>query len=98
MEFSVNTADLDDISGAFNSASSDVTHLRAVLASGAVGPESVSVIGSSTAASQYTRVLQEWTHNLDQLASSLETMAHKVSAAASVYAQTEANNTVQSAP
>ena len=96
MTFSVNTADLEGISAAFSSAGSDVTHLRAVLVSGAGAPESASVIGSGTAASEYARVLQEWTHNLDQLASSLETMSRKVSAAASVYGQTETNNTVQS--
>lgn len=98
MTFSVNPSDLDNISTAFGSASSEVAHLRGVLASGAAAPESASVSGSHAAASAYARVLQEWTRNLDQLTSSLDTMAHKTSAAASVYAQTEANNTVQSTP
>ena len=69
-----------------------------MLASGAAAPEATPVSGSQAAASAYARVLQEWTRNLDQLASSLDTMARKTSAAASVYTQTEANNTVQSTP
>lgn len=94
MTYSVNTADLDAVDAVFSSASTDVAQLRAALASGAGGPEASSVIGSAQAAGEYSRAFQEWTSNLDQLASSLDTMSRKVSAAAAAYAQTETANTV----
>lgn len=97
MTFSVNTGDLDAIAAAFGTARSDVANLRGVLTGGASEPQSASVIGSASAAGQYQAVYQEWLKNLDQLASSLGTMASKISAAARHYAQTESGNTVTAA-
>jgi uncharacterized protein YukE len=98
MDFQVNTSDLEGIVGVFSSAGSDVSHLRAVLASQAASPESASVIGGAGAASQYADVLGQWTHALDQLASSLDTMSRKMQAVAAAYAQTEAANTEPAGP
>jgi len=98
MPYGVSTGDLDGVASAFTNASSDVERLRMTLASGAGAPESSSVIGSGAAAGEYARAFGQWLHNLDQLSSSLETMAHKVSAAAAAYAQTESANTVQHSP
>lgn len=93
MTFQVDTSDLESIVGVFSSASSDVGHLRAVLASQAAGPESADVIGSSGAASKYAGVLGQWMQALDQLSSSLDTMSHKIQAVSVAYAQTETDNT-----
>lgn len=98
MEFQVNTSDLEGIAGVFSGASSDVAQLRAVLAGQATAPESAVVIGSGKAAAQYADVLGQWTHALDQLSSSLETMSRKTLAVAQAYAQTEAANTAPVAP
>jgi WXG100 family type VII secretion target len=93
MDFQVNTSDLDGIAGVFSSASSDVAHLRSVVASQAAAPESADVIGSGGAASKYADALNQWTQALDQLSSSLDTMSRKTLAVAGAYAQTEAANT-----
>jgi uncharacterized protein YukE len=98
MDFQVNTSDLEGIAGVFSSAGSDVAHLRAVLAGQGAGPESAGVIGSAGAASKYADLLGQWTHALDQLASSLDTMSRKVQAVAVAYAQTEAANTAPAGP
>jgi WXG100 family type VII secretion target len=98
MDFQVNTSDLEEIAGVFSGAGSDVVHLRAVLASQAAGPEAADVIGSGGAASKYADVFGQWTHALDQLASSLDTMSRKMRAVAAAYAQTEAANTAPTGP
>lgn len=56
------------------------------------------MIGSAGAASKYADLLGQWTHALDQLASSLDTMSRKVQAVAVAYAQTEAANTAPAGP
>jgi uncharacterized protein YukE len=95
MKFSVDTDDLRGISTAFDRASSEVTRVRAVLASQAAGPESKDVIGSAETATQYTRTLQSWLRNLDQLAASLDAMTRKMAAAADHYEATEQGNTIR---
>jgi WXG100 family type VII secretion target len=96
MKITVETDDLLGISAAFDKASSEISQLHVMLSGKAAGPESQDVIGSAAAASQYARTLQGWTHNLDQLKASLETMARKLKAVADYYETTEQGNTVHS--
>lgn len=93
--YSVNTGDLNGIAAAFNSASSDVTHLKQVFSGQAQGPTSSSVIGDASTASKYATALDSWIRNLGAIATSLESLAKAVSATASVYGQTESGNTVK---
>ena len=98
MDFQVNTSDLEGIAGVFSSArlGCRTPAGRARRAGGR--PESAGVIGSAGAASKYADLLGQWTHALDQLASSLDTMSRKVQAVAVAYAQTEAANTAPAGP
>lgn len=93
--YTVNTGDLNKVASALNSASSEVARLQWVLSGQAHAPTSSSVIGSAGTASKYTAVLQEWTRNLGAIVTSLESMSKAMSATASVYEQTETNNTVK---
>jgi WXG100 family type VII secretion target len=92
-EYSVDTSDLEAMATTFASASAQVAALGAMLAAGASAPDSASVIGS--AAPKYSRILDDWNRNMEQIGSSLETLSKLMAAAASAYAQTETDNTVE---
>ena len=71
-DFSVDTGDLGALAQAFAAAGSDVRGIAASFESDAGRLTSGDALGRPDVVAQYAQAFDQWTHNLDEIASSME--------------------------
>jgi uncharacterized protein YukE len=95
-DFSVDTGDLAALSQAFAAAGSDVRGIAASFRSGAGRLTSGDALGRPDVVTQYTQAFDQWTHNLDEIAASMEKLSHALRLARNLYEIAERKATVDS--
>jgi methyl-accepting chemotaxis protein len=95
-DFSVDTGDLGALGQAFAAAASDARGIAASFRSGAGRLTSGDSLGRPDVVAQYAQAFDQWTHNLDEIASSMEKLSHALGLARNLYEIAERNATVGS--
>jgi uncharacterized protein YukE len=84
-DFAVDTGDLGALAQAFAAAGSDACEIAASFRSGAGRLTSGDALGRPDVVAQYAQAFDQWTHNLDEIASSMEKLAHALGLARDLY-------------
>ena len=95
-DFSVDTGDLVALAHAFAAAGSDARGIAASFRSGAARLTGGDALGSPEVVAQYAQAYDQWTHNLDEIASSMEKLARALGLARDLYELAERDATVRS--
>ena len=95
-DFTVDTADLGSLAKVFASASTDASGIASTFRSGAGGLTEGDALGEQQLVVQYRQAFDQWAHNLDQIASSMEQLSHALSGARALYEVAEQHATVRS--
>jgi uncharacterized protein YukE len=95
-DFSVDTGDLGALAQAFAAAGSDARGIAATFRSSAGRLTSGDALGRPDVVAQYTQAFDQWTHNLDEIASSMEKLSRALGLARDLYEIAERNATVRS--
>jgi hypothetical protein len=94
-DFSVDTGDLGALAQAFAAAGSDAREIAASFRAGAGRLASGDALGRPDVVAQYTQAFDQWTHNLDEIAASMEKLAHALGLARNLYEIAERDATVR---
>ena len=94
-DFTVDTADLGSLAQVFASASTDASGIASTFRSGAGGLTGGDALGEQQLVAQYGQAFDQWAHNLDQIASSMEQLSRALSAARALYEVAEQHATVR---
>ena len=94
-DFTVDTADLGSLAQVFASASTDASGIASSFRSGAGGLTGGDALGEQQLVAQYGQAFDQWAHNLDQIASSMEQLSHALSGARALYEVAEKHATVR---
>jgi uncharacterized protein YukE len=94
-DFSVDTGDLGALAHAFAAAGSDARGIAASFRSGAGRLTSGDALGGPDVVAQYAQAFDQWTHNLDEIALSMEQLAHALGLARNLYEFAERDATVR---
>ena len=94
-DFAVDTGDLGALAQAFGAAGSDARGIAASFRSGAGGLTSGDALGRPDVVVQYAQAFDQWTHNLDEIASSMEKLAQALGLARDLYEVAELDATVR---
>jgi uncharacterized protein YukE len=94
-DFSVDTGDLGALAQAFAAAGSDARGIAASFRSGAGRLAGGDVLGRPDVVAQYAQAFDQWTHNLDEIASSMEKLAQALGLARDLYEVAECDATVR---
>ena len=95
-DFTVDTADLGSLAQVFASASTDASGIASAFRSGAGGLTGGDALGEQQLVAQYRQAFDQWAHNLDQIASSMEQLSQALSGARALYEVAEQHATVRS--
>ena len=95
-DFTVDTADLGSLAQVFASASTDASGIASAFRSGAGGLTGGDALGEQQLVAQYGQAFDQWAHNLDQIASSMEQLSRALSGARTLYECAERRATVRS--
>ena len=94
-EFAVDTADLGALAQVLASANTDASGIASAFRSGAGGLTGGDALGPEELVAQYRQAFDQWAHNLDQVATSMEQLGRAVSAARTLYEIAEKHATVR---
>jgi uncharacterized protein YukE len=94
-DFTVDTGDLGALALAFSAAGSDVRGIAAGFRSGAGRLTAGDALGRPDVVAQYGQAFDQWARNLDELASSMEKLAHSLGLARELYEIAEREATVR---
>jgi uncharacterized protein YukE len=94
-DFTVDTGDLGSLAQVFASASTDASGIASTFRSGAGGLTGGDALGEQQLVAQYGQAFDQWAHNLDQIASSMEQLSRALSAARTLYEVAEKHATVR---
>jgi uncharacterized protein YukE len=94
-DFAVDTADLGSLAQVFASAGTDATGIASAFRSGAGGLTGGDALGPQELVAQYRQAFDQWAHNLDQIATSMEQLGRAVGAARTLYEIAEKHATVR---
>jgi hypothetical protein len=94
-DFSVDTGDLGALAQAFAAAGSDARGIAASFRSGAGRLAGGDALGRPDVVAQYAQAFDQWTHNLDEIASSMEKLAQALGLARDLYEVAERDATVR---
>ena len=94
-DFAVDTEDLGALAQAFAAAGSDARGIAACFRSGAGRLAGGDALGRPDVVAQYAQAFDQWTHNLDEIASSMEKLAHALGLARDLYEIAEREATVR---
>src|ERR671926_1006983 len=94
-EFSVDTGDLGALAQAFGSASSDASGIASAFRAGAGGLASGDPLGQPEVVAQYRQAFDQWAHDLDEIAGSMDTLSRALTLARDLYELTEREATVE---
>jgi uncharacterized protein YukE len=83
--FSVDTGDLGALAQAFAAAATEARGIVASFRSGAGRLASGDALGRPDVVAQYAQAFDQWTHGLDEIASSMERFAHALGLARDLY-------------
>lgn len=92
-EFTVDTGDLGALAQAFGAASSDAAGVAAAFRTGAGGIASGDALGQPEVVAQYRQAFDQWAHNLEEIAGSMERLSHALALARDLYELTERDAT-----
>ena len=95
-DFRVDTGDLGSLAQVFASASTDASGIASAFRSGAGGLTGGDALGPQELVAQYRQAYDQWAHNLDQIASSMEQLSRALSGAQTLYEVAEKHATVRS--
>jgi uncharacterized protein YukE len=95
-DFTVDTGDLGSLAQVFASASTDASGIASTFRSGAGGLTGGDALGEQELVAQYQQAFEQWAHNLDQIASSMEQLSRALSGAQALYEVAEKHATVRS--
>ena len=94
-DFTVDTADLGSLAQVYASASTDASALASAFRSGAGGLTGGDALGEQQVVAQYRQTFDQWAHNLDQIASSMEQLSRALTGARALYEVAEKHATVR---
>ena len=94
-DFTVDTADLGSLAQVFASASTDASGIASTFRSGAGGLTGGDALGEQQLVARYGQAFDQWAHNLDQIASSMEQLSRALSGARVLYEVAEKHATVR---
>ena len=94
-DFRVDTGDLGSLAQVFASASTDASGIASAFRSGAGGLTGGDALGEQQVVAQYRQAFDQWAHNLDQIATSMEQLGRAVGAARTLYEIAEKHATVR---
>ena len=94
-DFRVDTADLGSLAQVFASAGTDASGIASAFRSGAGGLTGGDALGPQELVAQYRQAFDQWAHNLDQIATSMEQLGRAVGAARTLYEIAEKHATVR---
>jgi uncharacterized protein YukE len=95
-DFTVDTGDLGSLALVFASASTDASGIASTFRSGAGGLTGGDALGEQQLVAQYGQAFDQWAHNLDQIASSMEQLSRALLGARALYELAEEHATVRS--
>jgi uncharacterized protein YukE len=95
-DFTVDTGDLGSLAQVFASASTDASGIASTFRSGAGGLTGGDALGEPQLVAQYGQAFDQWAHNLDQIASSMEQLSRALLGARALYELAEEHATVRS--
>ena len=94
-DFTVDTGDLGTLAQAFAAAGSDARGIAASFRSGAERLTSGDALGRPDVVAQYAQAFDQWTHNLDEIAASMDRLARALGLARSLYETAERDATAR---
>ena len=94
-DFTVDTADLGALAQAFGSASTDASGIASAFRAGASGLASGDALGRPEVVAQYRLAYDQWAHNLDEIAASVDRLSRALVLARDLYELTERAATVK---
>jgi uncharacterized protein YukE len=94
-DFRVDTADLGSLAQVFACASTDASGIASAFRSGAGGLTGGDALGEQQLVEQYRQAVDEWAHNLDQIATSMEQLSRALAGARTLYEVAEKHATVR---
>jgi uncharacterized protein YukE len=94
-DFSVDTGDLGALARVFQAAGTDARAIAASFRAGAGRLTSGDALGRPDVVAVYAQAIDQWTHNLDDIASSMEKLAHALGLARDLYEAAEREATVR---
>jgi uncharacterized protein YukE len=94
-DFSVDTGDLGALAQAFSVAGSDARDIAAGFRSGTGRLTAGDALGRPDVVAQYGQAFDQWSRNLDEIASSLEKLARSLGLARELYEMAEQEATVR---
>jgi uncharacterized protein YukE len=92
-DFAVDTGDLGALAQVFGAASSDAAGIAAAFRSGAGGLTGGDALGRPEVVTQYQQAFDQWAHNLDEIAASMEKLSRALALARNLYEVTERDAT-----
>jgi uncharacterized protein YukE len=93
-DFSVDTGDLEALARAFGAASSDAAGVASAFRAGAGGIAVGDALGQPEVVAQYRQAFDQWAHNLEEIAASMERLSRALVLARALYELTERDATV----
>jgi uncharacterized protein YukE len=94
-DFRVDTADLGALAQVFASAGTDASGIASAFRSGAGGLTGGDALGPQELVTQYRQAFDQWSHNLDQITSSMEQLSRALAGARTLYEVAEKHATVR---
>jgi uncharacterized protein YukE len=94
-DFAVDTGDLGGLAHAFGVASSDALGIASAFRAGAGGLLSGDALGRPEVVAQYRQAFDQWAHNLDEIATSMDRLSRALVLARDLYELTERDATVK---
>src|SRR4051794_23419276 len=94
-DFAVDTGDLGALAQVFAAAGADARGIASSFRSEAGRLTGGDALGSPDVVAQYAQAFDQWTHNLDEIASSMEKLAQALGLARDLYEVAELDATVR---
>ena len=94
-DFRVDTADLGSLAQVFASSSTDASGIASAFRSGAGGLTGGDALGPPQLVAEYRQAFDQWSHNLDQITSSMEQLSRALAGARTLYEVAEKHATVR---
>jgi uncharacterized protein YukE len=94
-DFRVDTDDLRSLAQVFASASTDASGIASAFRSGAGGLTGGDALGEQQLVVQYRQAFDQWAHNLDQIATSVERLSRALAGARTLYEVADKHATVR---
>jgi uncharacterized protein YukE len=94
-DFSVDTGELGALARAFGAGSSDAAGVAAAFRAGAGGIAFGDALGQPEVVAQYRQAFDQWAHNLEEIAASMERLSRALGLARDLYELSEQDATLR---